>query len=181
MDSEDLTVKNFLDELYRLTGGDPEQQVSMYDVGASIGLDRTEGKNLAEHLMVQGLVDLKTLAGGIGITAEGMTSLGYSAAASAGGNDEVRLEMARIASDADRQVVQLLTDEIKAQISGGQIDYTLLEEIIIDLKTIEVQLLSPQPKSKILAEVFCSLQTALATAQMDELSAKLATAVNCPA
>ncbi len=78
MDSEDLKSKDYLEELYRQTGGDVEVQVSMYDVGAAIGLDKTEAGSLAEQLMVQGQTELRTLAGGISITPEGLAVLGIS-------------------------------------------------------------------------------------------------------
>lgn len=178
MNSDDITLNSYLNELYRLTGGDTERQVSMYDVGASIGLDKAEAGSLAEHLMVQGLADLKTLAGGIGITAEGMASLGFSAAPAADEGNTLHLGTERVANDSDRQVIQLLTEEIKGAILGQQIDYVALEEIIIDLKTIEVQLLSPQPKNRVLAELFRSLQTLLESAGMEKLATKLAAAVN---
>ena len=42
MATEEQKGKEYLDQLYRLTGGDTEVQVSMYEVGAAIGLDKSE-------------------------------------------------------------------------------------------------------------------------------------------
>lgn len=177
MNSEDLTIKSYLEELYRLTGGDIECQVSMYDVGAAIGLDKTEAGSLAEQLMVQSLVELKTLSGGIGITAEGLSTLGISAPALAADPDSLTLGKEMVITDSDRQTIKLLTDEIKTATEEHTIDYALLEEIVIDLKTIELQLLSPQPKTSIIAEVLRSLQSVLETAKAVNIAAKLAAVV----
>jgi hypothetical protein len=178
MNSDDITRKSYLDEVYRLTGGDTECQVSMYDIGTAIGLDRAEAGSLAEQLMVQGLIELKTLSGGIGITADGLSTLGISAPAPAAAADSLKLGRGTIITDSDRQTIQLLTDEIKSAAAELTIDYRSMEEIVIDLKTIEIQLLSPQPKTRIIAELFRSLQNAMELAKADNVAAKLAAAVH---
>jgi hypothetical protein len=61
----------FLVELYLQTQGDPSIKVSMYDIGETIGLDRTVSSRTAEELIGTGLAEIKTLNGGIGITADG--------------------------------------------------------------------------------------------------------------
>ena len=178
MNSDDITKKSYLDEVYRSTGGDTECQVSMYDIGTAIGLDKAEAGSLAEQLMVQGLIELKTLSGGIGITSDGLSSLGISAPAPAAATDSPKLGRETIITDSDRQTIQLLTDEIKSAAAEHTIDFKFMEEIVIDLKTIEIQLLSPQPKTRIIAELFRSLQTALELAKVGNVAAKLAAAVS---
>jgi len=61
----------FLDELYRQTQGDPSIMVSMYEIGEALGLDRNASLRTAEDLLGTGLAEIKTLNGGIGITAQG--------------------------------------------------------------------------------------------------------------
>lgn len=160
MTSDDLTKKNFLDEVYRQTDGDPSAQVSMYEAGAAIGLEKSGAGLLAEGLMVEGLVELRTLSGGISITDEGMACLGYSAR---GWSDraEPQLGSGELLTQADRDLLEKFTAEIKAAVSNRQLDYPQVEELVIDLKTIEVQLLSPRAKTMIIREVLRSLQTAL--------------------
>lgn len=178
MTSDEFTIKSYLEELYRQTGGDTECQVSMYEIGASVGLEKTEAGSLAEQLMVQGLAELKTLSGGIAITAEGLSSLGVSAPPPTPATDSLQLGTETVITDSDRQTINLLTEEIKAASTELEIDYTLFEEIVIDLKTIEIQLLSPQPKTRVIAELFRSLQTILQSAKAENLAAKLAAAVH---
>jgi hypothetical protein len=173
MDIDDLNTKAYLEELYRQTGGDTEQQLSMHDLGAAIGLDKAESSSLAEQLIVQGQVELKTLAGGISITPEGMDILGISAPAPHSIKSDLQLSPGPVANDTDRRTVQLLTEEIKNEIPGLGLDYDLLEEIVLDLKTIETHMLSPKPKIAVLREIFHSLQGALTTANAGKAADRL--------
>ena len=63
--------QTFLIQLFEQTSGDPSAQVSMYDVGEGLGLDRDTSSRVAETLILLQLVEIRTLAGGIGITTEG--------------------------------------------------------------------------------------------------------------
>ncbi len=175
MDSEEQKSKDYLEELYRQTGGDIEVQVSMYDVGAAIGLDKSEAGSLAEQLMVQGQTELRTLAGGISITPDGLTVLGISTSSQNRAENSLHLGEGPVADETDRHTVHLLTEEIKNEISGLGLDYALLEEIVLDLKTIEVHMLSPRPKVPVLREIFRSLQPALEKAKADKSAGQLAT------
>jgi len=176
MNTDDMTRKSYLGELYRLSGGDTEAQVSMHDVGAAIGLEKLKAGSVAEELMVQGLAELRTLAGGISITADGLATLGFSAASAPKTSDNaIQLSDGPVANDGDREVVQNVTEKIKTAISSQQLEYLLLEEIVMDLKTLEVQMLSPNPKIAILREIFGSLHNALEIAKMDNSVASLKT------
>ena len=62
----------FIVELYHRTQGDASVKVSMFDIGESLGLDRKLSLRTAEELIGTGLVEIKTLSGGIGITADGV-------------------------------------------------------------------------------------------------------------
>ncbi len=53
--------------------GDGSVKVSMFDIGESLGLDRKLSLRTAEELIGTGLAEIKTLSGGIGITADGVT------------------------------------------------------------------------------------------------------------
>ena len=65
----------FLYELYTMTRGDTSTQVSMYDIGKTLGLEKTAAGSMAESLFIQGFAELKTLSGGISITVEGLGAL----------------------------------------------------------------------------------------------------------
>jgi hypothetical protein len=178
MDIDDLKIKSYLEELHRQTGGDIELQVSMHDLGAAIGLDKAEAGSLAEQLIMQGQAELRTLAGGISITPEGLAVLGISAPPPNSAESDLQLGVGPIADDTDRETVHLLTKEIKNEISGLSLEYDLLEEIVLDLKTIEVHMLSPKPKIAVLREIFRSLQETFATANVGEVAARLKTIIH---
>ncbi len=163
MNFDSPTLKIFLEELHRQTKGDLQSQVSMYEVGASIGLAKSEAGSLAEELMVDGLVELRTLSGGISITREGLASLGISVAVTPSADTDQRLSNGPAANKADREILSRLVDTMKTSLSGLKMEYNQLEEIIIDLKTIEVQLLSPAPKVAVFRELLRSLHAAFKT------------------
>ena len=167
-------VKFFLEELHRQTKGDLQSQVSMYEVGASIGLAKSEAGSLAEELMVTGLVELRTLSGGISITREGLASLGISVPATPSVDTDRRFSNGPIANKADREILCRLIDTMKTSLSGLKIDYNQLEEIIIDLKTIEVQLLSPTPKVAVLREILRSLHASFQVIGNETITSQLA-------
>lgn len=175
MDSENLNSNAFLAELHRQTKGDMQSQVSMYAIGAAIGLAKGEAGSLAEGLMVSGLVELRTLSGGISITRDGLSSLGISApqpAVDEGG--EQRLGKGTIADKGDRELLCRLVETVKSSLPGLDIEYEKLEEIVIDLKTIDVQLLSPAPKIAVFRELLRSLHVAFSGIAHQTLVAKLA-------
>ena len=67
----DENGQQFLIQLFEQTAGDPSAQISMYAVGEGLGLDRDASSRVAETLMGLELVEIRTLSGGIGISAEG--------------------------------------------------------------------------------------------------------------
>ena len=75
MDTINSETKAYLFQLYSLAQGDPLAQVSMYEVGEVLGLEKAESGALAEALFMGGHAELKTLSGGIGITREGLKAL----------------------------------------------------------------------------------------------------------
>ena len=153
------SMKYFLEELNRQSMGDLQYQVSMYEVGATIGLAKGEAGSLAEELMVAGLVELRTLSGGISITHEGLATLGITPP-TIDTDATQRFSPGPVANKADCQLLNHLIDTMKSSISGVKMEYQHLEEIVIDLKTIEVQMLSPSPKIAVFRELLRSLHSA---------------------
>ncbi len=173
MDNDDLLIKGFLEELYRQTGGDAEKQVSMHDIGTVVGLDKSEAGSLAEQLIVQGQLELKTLAGGVSITSEGLAVLGISVPLSHSPENALQLGNGPVADDTDRETIQQILEKIKEELSKLSLEYDLLEEIIIDLKTIEVYMLSPRPKVTVLLEILRSLMNSFETAPSSKIATLL--------
>jgi len=178
MSNESPQESIYLQQLHSMTGGDLEARVSMQEVGEACGLDKNEASSIAENLMVDGLVELKTLAGDISLTKDGLASLGYQ---TAGGDDEVPLEKLSSGpsiSDDDRQLLSTLINEIKMVIaSSDNLEYRLVEEAVIDMKTLEVQLLSPAPKTAIVISILRGLGCLLEEAGIDRLAKRLSTSI----
>jgi hypothetical protein len=152
---------SLLMELYQKTKGDLQQTISMYDLGASLGFAKAAAGAAAEELMVEGLVELRTLSGGISITAEGLAALGIAPAAPpVAPGQERKLSKGPVLDGGDRELLRQLLADLRA-CSGSGKTIAQLEEMLIDIKTLEVQLLSPAAKSAIVREVLRSLHAAL--------------------
>jgi hypothetical protein len=153
--------KKFLLELFRQTNGNTAAKVSMYDVGAAIGLDKPEAKRMAEEMMAWGLIEVRTLAGGIAMTDQGLEKAGEMGAAVAGSDAGVRLGNAPVLNDTARQAVGNLVAELKVGIAKSGLNFDLLNEVIADIRTIEAQLCSSKPKTAIIRECFLSIKGVL--------------------
>ncbi len=73
MENSDLGEigQQFLIQVFEQTRGDRSVQVSMYDIGGLLGLERDAASRVAEELMGLQMVEIRTLSGGIGISAAG--------------------------------------------------------------------------------------------------------------
>lgn len=158
--------KSYLDELYRLTGGDSTVQASMHDVGAAIGLDKEAAGKLAEELIARGHVEIRTLSGGIGITELGIEST--EAGAGITNSKDWRLGGSTILNEKDCTVVESALEAIKRAVGKNSAPYSQLEILVMDIKTIEIQMLSPQPKTAVIREVLVSMQETLNALNLTE-------------
>ena len=162
--------RNFLIKLYELTQENSSSQVSMYDVGETIGLERDDALKTAEVLFGFGLAEIKTLAGKIGITEAGLSEVTkndvYNKIAGASG---FRLGNAPLIDDAGQKSVEQVISNIKTKAGSLGLDFDILEELLADLKTIDAQLTSSRPKTKIIRECFLSIIDVLQKVDADEL------------
>lgn len=156
MNNDEMTSTSYLQELYNTTQGDPEVTVSMHDIGLAIGIEKAEAGRIAEELMVTGHIELKTLAGGISITDEGLASLGITPQSSKN-ESSLKLSAERIISDEDRQVIDTILGNIKNGLAAQKYEYHVIEQIVLDIKVIELHLLSPSPKTDAILALFHSL------------------------
>lgn len=165
-------ARDYLVELYNQTQGNEEKQVSMHEVGLALGMDKSQAGALGEELIVEGLADLRTLAGGINITSQGLEILqkaGYiSVAVSAKGR--FQLSGGPLLNEEDRHAIEQLLDKIKHAVSQNSGDYSDMEEIVIDIKTLDVHLLSPKPKTAIVCEILSSLNGSLKVLGLTEIA-----------
>ena len=164
-------AKAFLYELYNRTGGDPDAQVSMYEVGQSLGLEKNDAGSMAESLYIQGFAELKTLSGGIGITREGMAVLEIKI--DAGPDASLSIGNSPVIDDQGRAALDIILPEIKKHMTDSRMPYSQIEEFLMDIKTIEVQMLSPRPKTGIIREILKSIHAGFETSGHKDLAAKL--------
>lgn len=154
------TIRQFLSELIRCTKGDLQAKISMYEVGAALGLEKTDAGKLAEEVIAEGWAEIKTLSGDIGITPDGIAAIDDNAAER---KETQALSMGNgpVIQEDGRTAVEQVLGQIKTRLESLSVPYDTLEEIVMDLKTARVQLLSPKPKSMIIREVLRSLSNAM--------------------
>ncbi|MDJ0623939.1 MAG: hypothetical protein QNJ17_13300 [Desulfocapsaceae bacterium] len=172
MDARAEHINDFLYELHRQTDGNIENQASMHEVGEHIGLAKTAAAALAEELMLNDLVELKTLAGEIGITQAGLDMLAQSGRIQQTLGQVQRLSGEEVLTDDDRSILHSLVGDIQKVIATSELEYPRLEEMIVDLKTMEVQLLSKRPKTTIVQAILESLSVSLKTLHRSEILVK---------
>ena len=159
MDLMDDQVERYLEELFRLTEGKVDAQASMFDIGAGMGLEKDAARRMAEDLIAEGLVEIKTLSGAIGITPQGVEMAQRMGGVAAGTGH--CLGNAPVLEEQGRRALDTLLKAIKDHLAKTPTAFNQLDEMVIDIKTIEVQLLSVRPKTAILRAVLHSLREAL--------------------
>jgi hypothetical protein len=160
-DSETMneTEAAFLIELCKQTQGDTARQASTVAVGAALTLDKNAATKVSEELIGWGLVAVKTLSGGIGITAEGVAEV--SRLGGGGQTAKPVLGKEPIIDAAGRSLVEQSLATLKAQAESLKLSYSAMEELVADVRTIEAQLMSPRPKTIIIREGLVSIQSTL--------------------
>lgn len=157
MNSDEITSTTYLQELYNTTQGNTETQVSMHDTGLNLGFDKAESGRIAEELMVQGYIELKTLAGGISITDEGLSFLGFTPQINSSEAKTLTLSSGPIANEDDITMSKNVMTSIQNELSSLELDFPIIEQIVLDLKAMDIHLLSSLPKTAVLLELFRSI------------------------
>lgn len=165
--------RSFLLELYTQTGGDTDVQVSMYDIGTAVGLEKNEAGALAESLFIQGAAELKTLSGGIGITSSGISALDMKPARPE--EASYRLPDTPVLDTADIDRVTELINEVKSAVCCTTRDYREHEELVLDIKCLDIQLLSPRPKTRVVRTLFQAIKDGLEPGTASGLAARIDT------
>ncbi len=158
----DESGQQFLIQLFEQTLGDTSAQVSMYEVGKDIGLDRETSSRVAETLIGLQLVEIRTLSGGIGISAEGANEVkNLMGGAALAGESHRKLTDQPIMDQISCQAVEQATAELKSKAGALGLDFEGLSELMADLKTVDAQLSSSRPKTAIVRECLRSLKETL--------------------
>ena len=170
----DETCQQFLIQLFEQTGGDPSAQASMYEVGEGLGLDRDSSSRAAETLIGLQMVEIRTLSGGIGISTEGANEVKrLTGGAIPTDGSPTTLTDQRVMDPPSCQGVEQIAGELKSQVANLGLDFDRLSELMADLKTIDAQLGSSQPKTAIIRECLRSLKEILEDATEAEILLKI--------
>ena len=158
----DITGQQFLIQLFNQTKGDSTVQVSMYDVGDQLGLEREIASSVAQELIGSRLVEIRTLSGGIGISADGSRMAKKLMGSEAPDDDEfLQLDDTPLLNASGRQAVEQIVSELKIQAGSLELVFDSLAELMADLKTIDAQLGSTRPKTAIIRECLFSVLAVL--------------------
>jgi hypothetical protein len=142
--------RDFLLEIYTQANGDTTRQVSMYSVGDKLGLDKSAASKTAQDLIGLGFIDVRTLSGGVALTASGIEVAHAHGATDSSLPDSPRLGSDPVVAAALRGEIESLVVAIKSCIGGLGLEFAQLDEVVADLKTVDAQLASPRPKTEIL-------------------------------
>ena len=158
----DESGQQFLIQLFEQTGGDTSAQVSMYEVGEELGMDRDTSSRVAEILIGLQLVEIRTLSGGIGISVEGAEEVKVLTGGLLPENDSPgKLTDEPIMDSNSCRGVEQAADVLKIRAGNLGLDFDGLSELMADLKTIDAQLGSSRPKTAIIRECLRSIKTVL--------------------
>ena len=166
--------RDYLQQLYDRVGGDTSAQVSMYDVGEALDLDREKSSQVAQTLIGLDLAEIKTLSGGIGISPDGI-SLVEGAGGGSGDAADVatRLSNEHVMSQADLEATERITTYLKKEAGGLGLNYDDLTELVADLRTIDAQLTSSRPKTGIVRCCLKSIEAVMAVLGHKEAGERL--------
>ncbi len=174
MSELDENGQQYLIQLFEQTNGDTAAQVSMYDVGEGLGMDHDTSAQVAETLIGLQLAEIRTLSGGIGISAEGAAEVkGLMGGAMPTGDTPGRLSDQPIMDASGCQAVEQLTDTLKSQTGNLGLDFDGLSELMADLKTIDAQLGSSRTKTAIIRECLRSIKEVLGTVGNSDILVKV--------
>ena len=158
----DQGEKDFLLELYRQSKGDTAFQVSMFEIGEALGLDKETSSKVGEDLIGWEMVEIRTLSGGIGISDEGVREIEAAGlGADTDNSAAVTLGNAPVIESAVVVAVQEAVNAVKNEAGDIGLSFDLLSELMADLKSLDAQMASPRPKTAIVRECFVSLKDIL--------------------
>ena len=137
---DDLS-QQFLIQLFEQTKGDVAIQVSMYDIGELLCMDRETASTVAQELMGRQLAEIRTLSGGIGISADGSARVQDIMGPMASDNSgSANLGDTPVLAAGGLQTAGQVISELKNQAGSLGLDFDTLGELMADLKTMQAQL-----------------------------------------
>lgn len=168
----DDTSRSFLLALHEATHGDTSVQISMYEIGETIGIDKSQAARAAEELLGWELAEVRTLSGDIGITAAGIEAA-RGRTGGTGQGEDIGLGDAPVLEDAARETVDQILTQLKENTGKIGLDFDAIGTVMADIKTVEAQLASPKPKTDIFRSCFKSIREELTVSGAEELAGRI--------
>ena len=166
--------QQFLIQLFEQTKGDVATQVSMYAVGEVLGMDRDTASSVAQELMGRQLAEIRTLSGGIGISADGSAKVRQlMGSMTSDGSEPASLGNAPVLNSGGQQTVGQVVAELKNQTGSFGLDFDTLGELMADIKTMEAQLDSSRPKTAIIRACLGSVLDLLEKANDSRMAGRI--------
>ena len=156
----------FLQAVFDRCGGDPSRNVSMFAVGEVLGWQREDASRTAQDLIGLGLLEIRSLSGGVALSAEGAEAVRGQRGTDASAGEP--LGPGPLMTPADCRRAEAAVKELRAEaLAIGR----LSPEMEADMRTLAAQLASPRPKTAI---VRACLQALLEAAEPGALSGRAA-------
>jgi hypothetical protein len=145
-------LKCFLEELSRFIASNPDTRISIYEGDESFGLDKQKAGKLSEALIADGWAEVKILSGTIGKTQEGIQEAGKFGGDPSQDSPGTQGE-GPVLDSTGRAAVESILIQMKSHMQQLRLDYEQIEDMVLDIKIIEIHLLSPCPKTTIVKGV----------------------------
>lgn len=139
-------VRSFLELLFERSSGDPQIQVSLYEIGETLGMDRDRAEQVAQELMMEDLASFKSLSGGIGITESGVDAIRPDRGL---GQKAIRLGDKSYLDSGGRAAVAEIVDRIKPEAGRLGLPYEALDQLLADLRSLDCQMIAPRARTPI--------------------------------
>jgi hypothetical protein len=169
----DESGKQFLLQLFKFSNGNISTKVSMYEIGETLDMDRSQANYITTELVGFDYVEIRTLSGGIGITEQGLEAA-RNLGAEGGKIDETpRLGSEPILDGVSKIACDIMVANIKSIAVKLGLDFDNMAEMMAELKTIDAQLSSPKPKTVIIRESLRSIQELTKTAGDKDITGRI--------
>lgn len=163
-------LEAFFSALIQKTKASTVHQVSMSEVGGSIGLDKAASSRAVEELIGLGLVDIRTLSGAVGLTEAGK-QLAQERLAPA--EPDIGIGQGDVVGEAAKEGVGKLLSEIRNGVGTLNLDFDRMNQVVVDVRTLETQMSAPHPWTAIVRECLKAISADIGDRLKPELAGRL--------
>lgn len=154
-DIETDDERDLLAAIHDQAGGDPTVRVSMYEAGRALGWETDRIERAAQDLMADGLLEFKTLSGGVAVTADGVDRL------HPGGGAGLRLGPGPRLDEAEREAVEAAANGVKGAFPGLALSHEAAAALVAHLRSLDAQIAAPHPHTGIVRACLAAIREAL--------------------